>query len=121
MDCSGTESGKIIVANPNATPVALEVKNANNEVVATAAAFVGEHEVTNLSAGNYSLNLTYADGGSTTKNAVVESNGMTAPASFIASATTVSIADAIIEFQGTAQGASEYIWEKRNKSRKKPP
>lgn len=111
MDCSGTESGKIIVANPNATPVALEVKNANNEVVATAAAFVGEHEVTNLSAGNYSLNLTYADGGSTTKNAVVESNGMTAPASFIASATTVSIADAIIEFQGTAQGASEYIWD----------
>ena len=111
MDCSGTESGKIIVANPNATPVALEVKNANNEVVATAAAFVGEHEVTNLSAGNYSLKLTYTDGGSTTKNAVVESNGMTAPASFIASATTVSIADAIIEFQGTAQGASEYIWD----------
>jgi PKD repeat protein len=111
MDCSGTESGKIIVANPNATPVALEVKNANNEVVATAAAFVGEHEVTNLSAGNYSLKLTYTDGGTTTKNAVVESNGMTAPASFIASATTVSIADAIIEFQGTAQGASEYIWD----------
>jgi PKD repeat protein len=57
------------------------------------------------------LKLTYTDGGSTTKNAVVESNGMTAPASFIASATTVSIADAIIEFQGTAQGASEYIWD----------
>jgi PKD repeat protein len=111
MDCSGTESGKIIIANPNASAVALEVKNANNEVVATAAPFVGEHEITNLSAGNYALKLTYSEGGSTTKNAVVESNGMTAPASFIASATTVSIADAIIEFQGTAQGASEYIWD----------
>lgn len=111
MDCSGTESGKIIIANPNVTPVSLELKNANNEVVATAAPFVGEHEVSNLAAGNYVLNMVYDGGGLVTRNAVIETNGMTAPASFIASATTVSIADAIIEFQGTAQGASEYIWD----------
>jgi PKD repeat protein len=111
MDCSGTESGKIIIANPNVTPVSLELKNANNEVVATAAPFVGEHEVSNLAAGNYVLNMVYNGGGLVTRNAVIETNGMTAPASFIASATTVSIADAIIEFQGTAQGASEYIWD----------
>lgn len=110
MDCSGMEMGKIIVANPNTTPVALEVVNENNAVIATAAAFVGEHEVSGLAAGAYTLNLSYADGASTSKTAVVESNGMTSPATFIASATTVSIADAIIEFQGTAQGATQYIW-----------
>lgn len=110
MDCSGMELGKIIVANPNNTPVALEVVNENNAVIATAAAFVGEHEVTGLAAGAYTLNLSYADGASTSKTAVVESNGMTTPATFIASATTVTIADAIIEFQGTAQGATQFIW-----------
>lgn len=110
MDCSGMELGKIIVANPNTTPVALEVVNENNAVIATAAAFVGEHEVTGLAAGAYSLNFNYTDGASISKTAVVESNGMTTPATFIASATTVSIADAIIEFQGTAQGATQFIW-----------
>jgi PKD repeat protein len=111
MDCSGTESGKILVGNPNTTPVAVELKNASNEVVATAAPFVGEHEFVNLASGNYSLAMTYTDGGSVNRTTAVENNGMTTPASFIASATTVSIADAIIEFQGTAQGASEYTWD----------
>ena len=111
MDCSGTESGKILVGNPNTTPVAVELKNANNEVVATAAPFVGEHEFVNLASGNYSLAMSYTDGGTVNRTTAVENNGMTSPASFIASATTVSIADAIIEFQGTAQGASEYTWD----------
>jgi PKD repeat protein len=111
MDCSGTESGKILVGNPNTTPVAVELKNANNEVVATAAPFVGEHEFVNLVSGNYSLEMTYTDGGAVTRTTAVENNGMTTPASFIASATSVSIADAIIEFQGNAQGATEYSWD----------
>jgi hypothetical protein len=111
MDCSGTESGKILVGNPNTTPVAIELKNANNEVVATAAPFVGEHEFVNLASGNYSLAMSYTDGGTINRTTAVENNGMTSPASFIASSTTVSIADAIIEFQGTAQGASEYTWD----------
>lgn len=111
MDCSGTESGKILVGNPNTTPVAVELKNANNEVVATAAPFVGEHEFVNLASGIYSLAMSYTDGGTINRTTAVENNGMTSPASFIASATSVSIADAIIEFQGTAQGASEYTWD----------
>jgi len=111
MDCSGTESGKILVGNPNSTPIAVELKNANNEVVATAAPFVGEHEFVNLASGNYTLGMSYTDGGNISRNIVVENNGMTTPASFIASATNVSIADAIIEFQGNAQGATEYTWD----------
>jgi PKD repeat protein len=111
MDCSGQEMGKIIVANPNTTPVTLEVVNEMNAVVATAAAFTGEHEVSGLAAGTYTLNMSYPEGTQISRNAVVETNGMTAPATFIASATTVSIADAIIEFQGTAQGATTYMWD----------
>lgn len=111
MDCSGTESGKILVGNPNTTPVAVELKNANNEVVATSAPFVGEHEFVNLASGNYSLEMSYTDGGIVNRTTAVENNGMTTPASFIASATSVSIADAIIEFQGNAQGATEYTWD----------
>jgi PKD repeat protein len=111
MDCSGTESGKILVGNPNTTPVAVELKNANNVVVATAAPFVGEHEFVNLASGNYSLDMTYNEGGTVNRTTSVENNGMTSPASFIASATNVSIADALIEFLGSAEGASEYVWD----------
>jgi hypothetical protein len=109
-DCAGNNAGKLIMNNPNSNPIVAQVVSSDNTVISTTAAFTGEAIVNNLAAGTYQLNFNYTDGTSTQKSASISDAGMPVAASFQASATNVSIVDAIVEFQGTAVGATELIW-----------
>lgn len=109
-DCAGNNAGKLIMNNPNTNPIVAQVIASDNTVISTTAAFTGEAIVSNLAAGTYQLNFNYTDGTSTQKSASISDAGMPVAASFQASATNVSIVDAIVEFQGTAVGATELIW-----------
>ena len=109
-DCAGNNAGKLIMNNPNTNPIVAQVIASDNTVISTTAAFTGEAIVNNLAAGTYQLNFNYTDGTSTQKSASISDAGMPVAASFQASATNVSIIDAIVEFQGTAVGATELIW-----------
>jgi hypothetical protein len=109
-DCAGNNAGKLIMNNPNSNPIVAQVVSSDNTVISTTAAFTGEAIVNNLAAGTYQLNFNYTDGTTTQKSASISDAGMPVAASFQASATNVSIIDAIVEFQGTAVGATELIW-----------
>lgn len=109
--CTGEANGKLIVMNPNTSnPVNMSVKDVNNNVVAQTGAFIGERVIENLATGNYTLDFVYTDNAAVTDHISVTSTGFNVQPSFTASATEVSIADAIIEFIGDAQGAAEYVW-----------
>ncbi|MFN4122155.1 MAG: fibronectin type III domain-containing protein [Flavobacteriales bacterium] len=109
--CTGEANGKVIVLNPNMNnPVNMTVRNTANEVVNTTGMFVGERVVEGLASGNYTLEFNYADASNINDYVSVQATGFNVAPSFVASATEVSIADAIIEFVGNAQGASQYVW-----------
>jgi hypothetical protein len=109
--CTGEANGKLIVMNPNTgNPVNMTVKDGANQVVNTTGMFVGERVIDGLAAGNYTLEFAYADAGNIVDYVSVSATGFNVTPSFVASATEVSIADAIIEFVGNAPGANEYIW-----------
>ena len=111
MACAGEATGKIVLSNPNNTPVAVEVLTSANEIAASLAPFVGETIVNNLVSDNYTVKFNYTDGTNVEIVTAVESNSITSPASMIASSYNVSIVDAIVEFQGIASGATELTWD----------
>lgn len=114
-DCSGMGLGKMIMNNPNNASIVAEVYNSSDVLVHTTEAFgagTGNAQVVidNLSADNYRVGLTYTDGTMSSKQVQVSDGGMPIAASFIASSNNVSIADAIVEFQGIAPGATNVSW-----------
>lgn len=114
-DCSGQSLGKMILNNPNSTGVTAEVRGmATNDVYTTEEfglnAAASEIVLEGLAADNYEITFSYVDGTDASKQAQVEDGGIPVAASFQASATNVSIADAIIEFLGNAPGATSYSW-----------
>jgi hypothetical protein len=114
-DCSGMGLGKMILDNPNNTSVVAEVYSSSNELVATTEAFgtsVGNGQVVieNLATDNYRVGFTYTDGSTTSKQAIISDGGMPIAASFQTSSNNVSIADAIVEFQAIALGATSVSW-----------
>jgi len=114
-DCSGMGLGKMILDNPNNTSVVAEVFNSSDLSVSTTEAFGsstgnGQVVIENLFADNYRVSLIYADGSTTSKQAVIADGGMPVAASFQSSANNVSIADAIVEFQAIAPGATSVSW-----------
>ncbi|MEX1189694.1 MAG: GEVED domain-containing protein, partial [Bacteroidia bacterium] len=114
-DCSGQGLGKMILNNPNTTSVTAEIRGiSSNEVYTTAAFGAGtassEVVIEGLSADNYDITLSYTDGTNASKQAQIADGGIPVAASFQASATNVTIADAIIEFLGNAPGATSYSW-----------
>jgi PKD repeat protein len=108
--CAGQSSGKMIVNNPNQTAVTVNLKDAQNNTIATTGAFLGERVIENLTTGAYVLDFAYDNGDNATKAVQVGTGSIVAPASFVSSSTSVSIEDAIIEFQASAAGATEYVW-----------
>lgn len=108
--CDNVSTGKILLLNPNNDAVQVDVRNSEGVQVASLPAFTGEALVNNLSAGNYALTFNYGGGNSVESNIAVPSAGSVQSVSVVASSSEVSIADAIIEFQGSANGASQYIW-----------
>ena len=109
---SDEASGKVIVANPNQNNplTARLVSNDGLAVVAESTPFVGEYIFQYLEGGNYQLQTSY-EGTDVTSVAVDLTSDGLGSAMAIASATEVSIADAIIEFIGQADGASQYSWD----------
>ncbi len=115
-DCSGQNLGKMILNNPNSSSVTAEVRGITTNDVYTTEEFglnstSSEIVLEGLAADNYEITLSYTDGTSASKQAQVENGGIPVAASFQASATNVSIADAIIEFLGNAPGATSYSWD----------
>lgn len=111
MTCENESNGKILLMNPNTDGVSLVVANNLGTVVSTSGSFTGEHMVTNLTSGQYALSLTYSDGAVVNTSADIQSGGMVESLSFVASATEVSIADAIVEFSGYSSNAVEVEWD----------
>lgn len=108
--CAGQASGKMLMSNPNSTPVVVEVKDNANNVVTTTTPFTGEKLIENLAAGAYIINFSYSNGDAATLAKEIGTGSIFSAPNFIASATTVAIEDAIIEFQATAPGATEFEW-----------
>jgi len=109
--CDNQANGKIIFVNQNNTPVGVEVKNSANTVVASVAPFTGEAIVNQIGSNDYTLNYTYQDGIATTSSVSLPSTGVIGTAAFVASSNNVTIADAIVEFQGSAAGCNEFVWD----------
>ena len=65
----------------------------------------------NLASGQYTLETRYDGVDPVSESVSIDATGNLSAASFTSSATTVSIADAIIQFNATATGASEYTWD----------
>jgi hypothetical protein len=109
--CIGESNGKLVIINPNSDiPVNITVNDFSNQVIANTGFFVGERVIDGLASGNYTVEFAYAD--STIIDYItVNGIGFNVAPSFTASATEVSIVDAIIEFLGNAQGSNEYIWD----------
>jgi PKD repeat protein len=110
MSCQNESNGKILVSNPNSDGVSLVVANNSGSVVSSTVPFTGEHMVTNLTPGQYELSLTYSDGAVVNTSADIQSGGIVEALSFVASATEVSIADAIVEFSAYTSNAVELEW-----------
>lgn len=108
--CAGQASGKMLMNNPNSSSVVVEVKDNANNVVATTEPFTGEKLIENLVAGAYIVNFSYANGDAATMATEIGTGSIFSAPSFIASSESVSIEDAIIEFQATASGATEFEW-----------
>ncbi|MEZ5173156.1 MAG: T9SS type A sorting domain-containing protein [Bacteroidia bacterium] len=108
--CAGQASGKMLMNNPNSSSVVVEVKDNANNVVATTEPFTGEKLIENLVAGAYIVNFSYTNGDAATLATEIGTGSIFAAPSFIASSESVSIEDAIIEFQATAPGATEFEW-----------
>jgi hypothetical protein len=110
--CLGLANGKVIVnnANPN-FPVDLLLKNVFNENVASAQGVIGEHIFQNLPSGSYTLRVGYGSGDFEEMAVAVNTVGILNPASFVASATEVDLADAIIEFNAGDDESVVYTWD----------
>jgi PKD repeat protein len=108
--CAGQASGKMILNNPNSVDVAVSVKNSENVTVASFGPFTGERVVENLLSGAYTVDFSYVNGDNASRQVDISAGSIVAPATFISSATNVPLEDAIIEFQGSAAGASSFEW-----------
>ncbi|MFN5371431.1 MAG: PKD domain-containing protein, partial [Bacteroidia bacterium] len=110
--CVDQENGKIIVANPNENhPLTAAIHSSiDGIVISDSAPFTGEHIFTNLAGGDYMLQITYPNAEPANMAVEVVSEGEQSAPIVSASATNVSIADAIIEFNASAEGAIAYTW-----------
>ena len=109
--CLEQSNGKMIISNPNdQNPISATLRNEQGVVVGASSAFVGEHVFQNLPSGSYGVDLALNQNDVVTQYVNVDGGGIISPATFVSSATEVSIADAIIEFSAQAQGATEFTW-----------
>jgi PKD repeat protein len=109
--CLDQSTGKMIINNPNdQNPITTTLRNDQGVVVGSSSPFVGEHVFQNLPSGSYGVDLTLNQNDVVTQYVNVDGGGIITPATFVSSATEVSIVDAIIEFSAQAQGASEFTW-----------
>jgi PKD repeat protein len=109
--CVDQSNGKVIVSNPNASnPVTATLRSMSGDVIAASAPFAGEHIFQNLPSATYQLQTSYDGVEMIDQTVEVASSGLLSTVSFIASATNISVADAIIEFVASAEGATDYLW-----------
>jgi PKD repeat protein len=109
--CAGEATGKLIVNNPNPTPASLTVKNAEGLIIAQESNWMGDKIVNNMTAGNYTINVAYEPTDVITRDVVIEAGSLNGAANFTASAYTVSLDDATIQFTGMNNGASSITWD----------
>jgi PKD repeat protein len=109
--CLGENNGKMIINNPNdQIAISATLRNEQGVVVGASSSFVGEYVFNNLPTGSYGVDLALTATDVVTQYVNVDGGGILSPATFVASATEVSIADAIVEFSAEAQGASQFTW-----------
>jgi hypothetical protein len=108
--CAGQASGKMLINNPNDAAVVVNLKDSQDNIVATTGSFIGERVIENLVSDSYTLDFSYENGDNASKQVSISSGSIVAPASFVSSSTSVTIEDAIIEFIGSAAGANQFEW-----------
>jgi len=109
--CLEQSNGKMIINNPNdQNPITTTLRNDQGVVIGSSSPFVGEYVFQNLPSGSYGVDLELNQNDVVTQYVNVDGGGIITPATFVSSATEVSIVDAIIEFSAQAQGASEFTW-----------
>jgi PKD repeat protein len=102
----------VIVSNPNTNnPVNLMLRNEGNELLASVQSLVGEYVFQNLYQGSYTLRVEYGTGDFEDLLVSVNTVGLSAPASFVASSTEVDLSEAIIEFNASGDESIEYTWD----------
>jgi hypothetical protein len=110
--CLESNGGKVIVSNPNTNnPVNLMLRNEGNELLASVQSLVGEYVFQNLYQGSYTLRVEYGTGDFEDLLVSVNTVGLSAPASFVASSTEVDLSEAIIEFNASGDESIEYTWD----------
>jgi len=109
--CLGENNGKMIISNPNnQNPISATLRNEQGVVVGSSSPFVGEHVFQNIPSGSYAVDISLTPNDLVTQYVNVDGGGIFSPATFIASASEVSIADAIVEFSAEPQGATLFTW-----------